>query len=96
VRSFFEKLIDTLIRSAIEHAGAERGLLILPRGDGHRIEADATTSADNVNVAMRKAGISATDLPSSIFHYVVRTKEAVLLHDASGNSAFSADPAHPR
>ena len=29
-----EKLIDTHMRSAIEHAGAERGLLILPRGDG--------------------------------------------------------------
>ena len=27
-----EKLIDTLLRTAIEHAGAERGLLILPRG----------------------------------------------------------------
>src|SRR5262249_40178638 len=33
-----EKLIDTLMRTAIEHAGAERGLLILPRGDEYRIE----------------------------------------------------------
>ena len=29
-----EKLIDRLMRTAIEHAGAERGLLILARGDG--------------------------------------------------------------
>ncbi|MFX9077436.1 hypothetical protein ABTN32_20470, partial [Acinetobacter baumannii] len=28
-----EKLIDTLLRTAIEQAGAERGLLILARGD---------------------------------------------------------------
>src|SRR6266700_1026486 len=28
-----ENLIDTLMRTAIEHAGAERGLLILPQGD---------------------------------------------------------------
>src|SRR6202043_2179944 len=34
-----EKLIDTLMRTAIEHAGAERGLLILPRGDELRIAA---------------------------------------------------------
>ena len=27
-----EKLIDTLMRTAIEQAGAERGLLIVPRG----------------------------------------------------------------
>ncbi|HLJ49730.1 MAG TPA: sigma 54-interacting transcriptional regulator [Bryobacteraceae bacterium] len=87
----FERLINTLMRSAIEHAGAERGLLILPQGYGYRIEAEATTSADNVNVAMRKAGVTAADLPNSIFHYVVRTKEAVLLHDASGENPFSED-----
>src|SRR4029077_14274065 len=34
-----EKLIDTLMRAAIGHAGAERGLLILPRGEDYRIEA---------------------------------------------------------
>ena len=38
-----EKLVDTLMRTAIEHAGAERGLLILPRGDEYRIEAEVTT-----------------------------------------------------
>ena len=42
----FEKLINTLMRTAIEHAGAERGLLILPRGDKYQIEAEATTSND--------------------------------------------------
>ena len=87
----FDKLINTLMRSAIEHAGAERGLLILPRGDGHRIEAEATTSTDNVNVVLRNAGVTTADLPDSAFQYVVRTKEAVLLHDASAESAFSAD-----
>ena len=37
-----EKLIDTLLRTAIEHAGAERGLLIVPRGTELRIQAEAT------------------------------------------------------
>ena len=40
-----EKLIDTLMRTAIEQAGAERGLLILPRGAEQRIAAEATTTA---------------------------------------------------
>jgi PAS domain S-box-containing protein len=87
----FEKLINTLMRLAIEHAGAERGLLILPRGDGHQIESEATTGTDNVNVVLRQAGVTAADLPNSVFHYVVRTKETVLLHDASGESPFSTD-----
>ena len=45
-----EKLIDTLMRTAIEHAGAERGLLILPRGDEQRIEAEARTGGDKVSI----------------------------------------------
>jgi hypothetical protein len=36
-----EKLIDTLMRTAIEHEGAERGLLIVLRGDEPWIEAEA-------------------------------------------------------
>ncbi|MGZ5120556.1 MAG: sigma 54-interacting transcriptional regulator [Burkholderiales bacterium] len=86
-----EKLIDTLMLTAIEHAGAERGLLILPRGEDHRIEAEATTGSDNVNVVLRQASVTTADLPSSVFQYVLRTKESVLLHDASGQNPFAAD-----
>ena len=37
------KLIEKLMRIAVEHAGAERGLLILLRDGEPRIEAEATT-----------------------------------------------------
>src|SRR2546425_921057 len=87
----FERLIDALMRAAIEHAGAERGLLIPPRAADYQIEAEATTSTDDVNVVLRQAGITAADLPSSILQYVLRTKESVLLHDASGQNPFAAD-----
>ncbi|MFZ3189565.1 MAG: sigma 54-interacting transcriptional regulator, partial [Candidatus Sulfotelmatobacter sp.] len=86
-----DKLIDTIMHTAIEHAGAERGLLILVRGDDYRIEAEATTSSDQVTVVLRKASVSAADLPSSVLHYVLRTKEVVLLQDASGQNQFAAD-----
>ena len=36
------RLIDTLMRTALEHAGAERGLLILPRETDYQVEAEAT------------------------------------------------------
>jgi PAS domain S-box-containing protein len=87
----FEKLINTLMSSAIEHAGADRGLLILPQGDKYQIEAEATTSSDNVNVVLKQAHVTAADLPETVFHYVLRTKESVLLHDASSQHSFSAD-----
>ena len=86
-----EKLIDTLMRTAIEHAGAGRGLLILAVGDEYRIEAEVTTSNDTVTVDQRQASVTAADLPESILHYVIRTKESVLLHDASAANPFSAD-----
>ena len=86
-----EKLIHTLMRTAIEHAGAERGLLILPRGDEYRIEAEARTSSTEIKVDLRQVAATAADLPESVFRYALRTKESVLLHDASGQSSFSAD-----
>ena len=93
-----ERLIDTLMRTAIEHAGAERGLLILPLGDEFRIEAEATTSGDMVVV--REAPAAATALPESIVHYVVRTHESLILDDASAQNPFSVDAYirqyHPR
>jgi PAS domain S-box-containing protein len=87
-----EKLIDTLMRTAIEHAGAERGLLILPRGDTLQIEAEATTSGDDVIVHLRDAPVTATALPEAVLHYVLRTRESVILDDASAENPFSADP----
>jgi PAS domain S-box-containing protein len=86
-----ERLIDTIMRTALEHAGAQRGLLILPRGDGYRIEAEATTSSDRVTVVLRQTSASAADLPISILHYALRTKEGVLLHDAAAQNPYTAD-----
>jgi PAS domain S-box-containing protein len=86
-----EKLIDTLMRTAIEHAGAERGVLILPPDSGQRIEAEATTSGDTIVVHLKEASVTAAALPESIVHYVVRTQETVILDDASGQNSFSED-----
>jgi PAS domain S-box-containing protein len=87
-----EKLIDTLMRTAIEHAGAERGLLILPQGVELRVEAEATTSGDTVTMRRRGESTAAAALAESIVHYVVRTRESVILDDASARNPFSGDP----
>jgi PAS domain S-box-containing protein len=84
-------LIDTLMRTAITHAGAERGVLILPHGSEYWIEAEATIAGGTATVDLRHTRVAATDLPESVFRYALRTEECVLMHDASGQSAFSAD-----
>jgi PAS domain S-box-containing protein len=85
-----DKLINTLMLTAIEHAGASRGLLILLRGDEQRIEAEAVTNAETVIVRRTEAALHA--LPQSIVNYVIRTKQFIILDDASSQNPFSADP----
>ncbi len=86
-----ENLIAALMRLAVKHAGAERGLLILPGGNEHRIEAEATTKSDAVMVDFRQASVTYADMPKSVFQYVLRTQDAVLLQDASTDNPYSAD-----
>ncbi|QGZ64458.1 AAA family ATPase [Paraburkholderia acidisoli] len=87
-----DRLVQTVMRTAIAHAGAQRGLLVFGAGPGMRIEAEATTTQDVVTVSLEKAGIERTTLPVSILHYVMRTMESVILNDANARHEFSADP----
>jgi predicted ATPase/signal transduction histidine kinase len=72
-----ENLIDKLMSISLKHAGAQRGLLILPHGEELRIDGRAVTAAD---------------LPESVLRYVVRTHNIVLLDDASLPNPYSSDP----
>jgi len=87
-----ESLIDTLMRTSVEHAGAERGLLIVPKRGVLWLEAEAATCADTIAVRLHRTSVAATDLPDSLLRYVVRTHESVILDDASAPGAFAADP----
>jgi PAS domain S-box-containing protein len=86
-----ENLIDALLRTAIEHAGAERGLLILPRGAELRIQAEATTGGSSVTLELCDAAISSAELPEAVIQYAARTQESVILDDASARGSFSND-----
>ena len=85
------KLIEKLMRIAVEHAGAERGLLILLRGDEPRIEAEALSGHSEVEVNVRQTILSPLDLPKSAIQYAIRTGERVVLDDASVRNPYSED-----
>ncbi|WP_053213766.1 ATP-binding sensor histidine kinase [Pseudomonas sp. Q12-87] len=85
-----EKLIDTIMATAIEQAGAERGLLILSDGAEQRIAAQVI-AGDNTT-QLRDAPVSAALLPESILYHVLRTQESVFLDDAAVDAPFAADP----
>jgi len=84
------KLIETLLRIAVEHAGAGRGLLILFQGDEPQIAAEATTGRGQVEVTLRQTAVSA-GLPETVLHTVIQTRQSVILDDALAQNPFSAD-----
>ena len=86
-----EKLVETLLRTAIEHAGAQRGLLLVPRSGELLIRAEANISGSSVQVRLCEMALAATELPESVVHYAARTRESVMLDDASAQNPFSAD-----
>src|ERR1700678_3663690 len=88
------------MRLTVEHACAERGLLILLREDEPQIEAEAITSHEGAAVTVWRTAVTPFDLPQSALHYVIRTRERVLLDDASVENLYSQDEylsrKHPR
>src|SRR5262249_25412449 len=87
-----EKLIGTLLRTAVEHAGAERALLIQPQDSELRIQAEATTDGTSVAIDLCSSPLSDARLPQTLILYAARTLENVILDDASASGTLTADP----
>jgi PAS domain S-box-containing protein len=86
-----DKLIETIMVTVVEHAGAVRGLLFLAQGADLQIGAEATTEPDGVKVLLRSDRETVMELPESILRYVVRSQEQVILEDALTPNPFSED-----
>ena len=84
-------LIERLMTIALENAGADRGLLILPVEDDYLIQAEAKATGDQVEVGLGQKSITGITCPESIVRYVMRTQESVTLDDASRPNLFSED-----
>lgn len=85
-------LLEKLMRLAVEHAGAERGVLILLKDGEPYIEARATTNVGEVKVSVDTARVTGIDLPVSILNYSLRTGDRLILDDAAAGGADLEDP----
>jgi signal transduction histidine kinase len=81
-----------LLRVALEQAGAARALLVLPVGGGWRCVARASVGAGALQVEARDLPLAQAGLPESLLHFVLRTRETVLLDDALASAQFRDDP----
>src|SRR6202040_1310396 len=86
------KLIERLMTIALQNAGADRGLLILPAEDDHVIQAEAQAAGDRVDVVLCQKSITPITCPESLVWYVIHTHESGILDDASRSNLFSEDP----
>jgi predicted ATPase/GAF domain-containing protein/HPt (histidine-containing phosphotransfer) domain-containing protein len=93
-------LLERLMRILVENAAAQRGFLILRRADRLEIAAAATVEPDAVETGLAEPLDGSPRLAASIVQYVARSREALVLGDASTADRFAHDPhiaaAHPR
>lgn len=88
-----ERLIATLTRIVIEHAGAQRCCLILPVGDDLVLAAEGSAEHHGIDVRIPDAGTPPNPalIPFSVLNYVRRTREKLILNDGAMNAMFSSD-----
>ncbi len=88
-----DNLLAKLMKMLIENAGAEKGVLILSTNSKLLIEAQGSVDSDQVQVlqSISVENNSSCPLPVSIINYVTRTKQTLVLNDATRESSFIKD-----
>ena len=96
-----DKLLENLMRIAIENAGAQKGFLLLPApGETETlvIEAKGTIDSETIKVLQSQAIDTPnpkTQLPllsTAIVNYVARVRQSVVLNDSVSEEQFTHDP----
>jgi len=83
----YERLLQTLIETLLQYAGADRAVLLLAAGESLQVAADAR--ADTTPAA---ASNGSTELAWSVLRYARQTGEILLLDDPERDDRFAADP----
>ncbi|MCA2640691.1 MULTISPECIES: AAA family ATPase [unclassified Microcystis] len=93
-----ENLLTNLMKIVIENAGAQKGCLILEKEENWVIEAQGTIDQETINI-LQSIPIESIDhdnsiplLPTKIIYYVARTKETIVVNDATSSGQFTTDP----
>ncbi|MEO1402088.1 MAG: AAA family ATPase [Cyanobacteria bacterium J06635_1] len=93
-----EQLISTLMTVAIENAGADKGVLLLPQNETWLIQAEvvkARTQSGPLQVDSLLQSIpleSCSEVPATLINYVGRTQAPISILDAACDATLAADP----
>lgn len=86
-----ERLLERLMRLALQNAGAQRAILILRRQQTLYLEAEICLNQPPTLFKSLPLEQSSSLLPLSIIHYVARTKDDVVLGNAVEHQMFQQD-----
>ncbi|WP_233888392.1 trifunctional serine/threonine-protein kinase/ATP-binding protein/sensor histidine kinase [Paraburkholderia flagellata] len=85
-------LVERLMTIALETAGADRGLLIVPeQPDGYRIEAQARINGNGNGIEVQRVPDTGAATPAALLRYVMHTGKRVIIDDALASSLFPED-----
>jgi signal transduction histidine kinase len=90
-----ERLVRTLLEVVLERGGARVARIVLTDGDRPTLVAEASVGEQGIRTAMLQPGEpgGSPRVAETIFQYVRRTRERVVLDDATADpGAFGGDP----
>jgi GAF domain-containing protein len=87
-----DRLLEKLMKIAIENAGAQKGFLLMPNSGKLVIQAAASVNCSDVAVEQCPTVAPAEVLPITVINYVKRTHSDVVLNDATKKGLFTDDP----
>ncbi len=87
-----DNLLVKLMNVILENTGAEKGCLVLKNKEELRVEASGGVASEHITVLQSVPLDRSPDLSSMIVNYVARTKESVVLNDATHEGKFTNDP----
>lgn len=87
----YDELMKKLMFTTIENAGAERGCLLLAKGNQLCLEAEGISGEANVHLYPSVPLSEAGNLPVTFIQYAWRSQETAVTDDASADDKFSSD-----
>lgn len=87
-----DALLSTIMKVVIENSGAQRGYLLIEDAGGLTVRAESHVGRKHAVQRVNRTLDQADDICKAIVRYVHRTRETVLLHNASQEGAFKDHP----
>lgn len=85
------RLVETLLRTALENAGAESGTLVLFRLEAWQVRAQARVLDGAVVITQEGMAFDAGTLPVSVVQAVARSQQHVVVDDARESASLAQD-----